>query len=68
MKAFDKELHALKVNEIRILEGLKLSVYHEGDVQHVYGNLPSEDLYYIIKQYKMLDVKYILMQTFRTNS
>ena len=53
LKAFERELHALKVKRIGILKGFELSICHDGDVQHLYG----ADLCHIIDQYKSLDVK-----------
>lgn len=53
LKAFTKELDALKVNRIGILKGFDLSIHYNGELQHLY----SSDLCHIIDQYKSLDVK-----------
>ena len=47
----------MKEKRIGILKGFELFIPHREIIHHVYSNLLSADLCYILKQYKMLEVK-----------
>ena len=45
------------MKRIGILKRFELFTSHEGNLRNVYGNVPSVDLRYIMKQYQAWNVK-----------